>query len=142
MSRTSGSFCGQFIHKSHNYSSAVGIQRHIVKRGKGACSYCSSGGCCGQKNAQACRTVMSCYPSTALSVHIRSEMVSREILSAISEKLLDLVIDLCRNLCRPPLCFRAYGVAWVSMSFKINFRMRDCFKGEEARPQSLRLHHR
>ena len=38
----------------------------------------------GQKNAHACRTVMGCYPSKALSVHIRPEMVSREIFSAIN----------------------------------------------------------
>ena len=34
MSRTSGSVCARFIHKSHNRSCTVGIQRHIVKRGK------------------------------------------------------------------------------------------------------------
>ena len=34
MSRTIGSFCGRSIHKSLNRSSTVGIQRHIVKRGK------------------------------------------------------------------------------------------------------------
>ena len=101
-----------------------------------------AGAIVGQKNAHAYRTVMDCYPSTAFeSVHIRSEMVSREIFSAINYQRIDFVVHLCRNLCRPPLCFHAYGAAWVYMSFQTNFRMRNCFKGRQW-PQPLRLHHR
>ena len=62
----------------------------------------------GQKNAHACRIVMDCYPSTALSVHtysFRNGFARDFFRNKLSEKLLDLVVHLCRNLCRPPPCF-------------------------------------